>query len=73
MYFIKKKFRFVDEDLLNEVASRPKTLQPYVMETTEVKENLEMKKKVSYLPGKYLRSSCVPLHKSLFSVFSALF
>jgi len=31
----------VDEDLMNEVASRPRKLQPYVMGTTEVKENLK--------------------------------
>jgi len=40
-YHNKLCFLVVDEDLMNVVASRPRTLQPYVMETTEVKENLE--------------------------------
>jgi hypothetical protein len=31
----------VDEDLMNQVAAGPRKLQPYVMETTELKENLE--------------------------------
>jgi len=30
----------VNEDLMNQVASVPRKLQPYVMENTEVKENL---------------------------------
>jgi len=35
-YFLK----VVDDDLMNEVASKPSTLQPYVMETTEVQKKI---------------------------------
>jgi len=45
---------------MNEVASRPRKLQPYVVESTELKENLE-KWKWSFLPGKCLRPFCVTL------------
>jgi len=31
----------MDEDLMNEVAYEPRTLQPHEMDTTEIKENLE--------------------------------
>jgi len=31
----------VDEDLMNGVASSPRTLQPYLMDTTEVKKKVE--------------------------------
>jgi hypothetical protein len=33
----------VDEDLMNQEESGPRMLQPYIMETTEVKENLAKK------------------------------
>jgi len=47
----------VNEDLMNQVASVPKKLQPYVMaENTEVKENLAKLKRAS-LAGNSLRSS----------------
>jgi hypothetical protein len=38
----------VDEDLMNQVASVPRLLQPYVMETTEVKDNLAKYKKALF-------------------------
>jgi len=62
----------LDEAFMNEMASRPKTIQPYVMETSEEKK-MKKWKKIIYLPGKYLRISVTPLHKSLFHVFTALF
>ena len=57
---------------MNEVASRQNTIKPYVMETSEVKKNKKMNK-ILYLPGKCLRTYVIPLHKSLFHVFTALF
>jgi len=52
-----KFFEVVNEDLMNQVASVPKKLQPYVMaENTEVKENLAKLKRAS-LAGNSLRSS----------------
>lgn len=35
------------------------------METTEAKDNLEKMKKIPYLSGNLLRSSFVPLYKSI--------
>jgi hypothetical protein len=59
-YFLK----IVDDDLMNEVASKPSTLQPYVMETTEVqKKNWKMK--IAHLAGNFLRNYQFHIQKSI--------
>jgi hypothetical protein len=58
-----KLLEVVDEDLTNQVASGPRKLQRYVVETTEVKQNLAKWKKTLF--ARKLRSSWGYFHKSI--------